>query len=60
MTYQLFLFVMNNPQYNQDSHGVKIFKEHGGVLDRLDSIIFSGIGASVLIVLINNSWQVFR
>ena len=27
MTYQLFLFMMNNPQYNSDSHGVPIFKE---------------------------------
>lgn len=27
MTYQLFLFVMNNPQFNSDSSGAPIFKE---------------------------------
>lgn len=26
MTYQLFLFIMNNPKYNTDSHGLPIFK----------------------------------
>ena len=26
MTYQLFLFIMNNPKYNTDSHGAPIFK----------------------------------
>lgn len=38
----------------------KIFKEHGGVLDRIDSVIFTSIGASVLIVLINHGWEVFN
>jgi len=28
MTYQLFLFVMNNPDFNQDTHGIPIFKPH--------------------------------
>ena len=28
MTYQLFLFVMNNNEFNSDSHGVPIFKPH--------------------------------
>ena len=28
MTYQLFLFIMNNDEFNTDSHGQKIFKEH--------------------------------
>ena len=28
MTYQLFLFVMNNNELNSDSHGVPIFKPH--------------------------------
>lgn len=28
MTYQLFLFIMNNPNYNQDSHGKPIFQSH--------------------------------
>lgn len=28
MTYQLFLFVMNNPTYNQDGHGALIFQPH--------------------------------
>ena len=28
MTYQLFLFVMNNPLFNQDSHGKPIFLPH--------------------------------
>ena len=28
MTYQLFLFIFNNPQYNQDSHGQPIFTPH--------------------------------
>ena len=37
----------------------KIFKEHGGVLDRIDSLLLSSIGASVLVVLISNSWQIF-
>ena len=37
----------------------KIFKEHGGVLDRIDSLLLSSIGASVLVVLISSSWQIF-
>lgn len=28
MTYQLFLFIMNNPNYNSDSHGNPIFSPH--------------------------------
>lgn len=28
MTYQLFLFIMNNPTYNQDTHGAPIFQPH--------------------------------
>lgn len=28
MTYQLFLFAMNNVQFNEDSHGQQIFKNH--------------------------------
>lgn len=28
MTYQLYMFVMNNPQFNQDGHGNYIFKPH--------------------------------
>lgn len=28
MTYQLFMFIMNNPQYNQDTHGAPIFQPH--------------------------------
>lgn len=28
MTYQLFLFIMNNPQFNCDSHGSPIFVPH--------------------------------
>lgn len=28
MTYQLFLFIMNNPNYNQDSKGCPIFAPH--------------------------------
>lgn len=28
MTYQLFLFVMNNNELNSDSHGIPIFKPH--------------------------------
>ena len=28
MTYQLFLFIMNNPNYNTDSHGCPIFSVH--------------------------------
>ena len=28
MTYQLFLFIMNNPNYNTDSQGMPIFKVH--------------------------------
>ncbi|MBO4667963.1 MAG: phosphatidate cytidylyltransferase [Bacilli bacterium] len=37
----------------------KIFKEHGGVLDRIDSLIFTSIGATVLVVLISQGWQIF-
>ena len=28
MTYQLFMFIMNNPEYNSDSHGAPIFQPH--------------------------------
>lgn len=28
MTYQLFLFIMNNPMFNKDSHGAPIFSTH--------------------------------
>lgn len=28
MTYQLFLFIMNNPTFNTDSHNQMIFKQH--------------------------------
>ena len=28
MTYQLFMFIMNNPQFNTDTHGAPIFQSH--------------------------------
>lgn len=28
MTYQLFMFIMNNPQFNTDTHGAPIFQPH--------------------------------
>ena len=32
MTYQLYMFVMNNPQFNQDGHGSYNFKPHDVLL----------------------------
>jgi phosphatidate cytidylyltransferase len=37
-----------------------ILKGHGGILDRLGSDMFAAIGVTILLVFINNSWNIFK
>lgn len=44
--------------FNVKDYGV-IFRAHGGVLDRADSVIFAFIGTAIFLVLISGNWNVF-